>query len=95
MPDRPFEGETSWPDARGRRVVFLLDTAAFADDLPSERRQDLKAFTAYLEQRQREAHGVAGTNRDVSLGRRQRLPHRVVEGDWHRQSIAAYVDASA
>jgi len=27
MPDRPFEGEASWPDARGRRVVFLLDAA--------------------------------------------------------------------
>ena len=27
MPERPFEGELPWPDARGRRVVFLLDAA--------------------------------------------------------------------
>src|SRR5512143_1834673 len=27
MPDRPFEGEASWPHAGGRRVVFLLDAA--------------------------------------------------------------------
>jgi glycerol-3-phosphate O-acyltransferase len=27
MPDRPLEGEPRWPDADGRRVVFLLDAA--------------------------------------------------------------------
>lgn len=27
MPDRPLEGEATWPDARGRRLVFLLDAA--------------------------------------------------------------------
>lgn len=27
MPDRPLEGEATWPDAAGRRVVFLLDAA--------------------------------------------------------------------
>jgi CHAD domain-containing protein len=36
--------------------VFLLDTATFADTLPPERRGDLKAFSAYLDQRQRESH---------------------------------------
>jgi CHAD domain-containing protein len=46
--------------------VFLLDTAAYADSLPRERRDDLKAFTAYLEERQREAHRalVADLDRD-------------------------------
>ena len=36
--------------------VFLLDTAAFADELPLERGGDLKAFSAYLHERQRESH---------------------------------------
>jgi glycerol-3-phosphate O-acyltransferase len=27
MPDRPLESEATWPDASGRRVVFLLDAA--------------------------------------------------------------------
>jgi glycerol-3-phosphate O-acyltransferase len=27
MPERPFEGEATWPDARGRRIAFLLDAA--------------------------------------------------------------------
>jgi len=27
MPDRPLENEATWPDAGGRRIVFLLDAA--------------------------------------------------------------------
>lgn len=45
--------------------VFLLDTAAFSDELPRERRDDLKAFTAYLEQRQREAHQALVSDLDT------------------------------
>jgi CHAD domain-containing protein len=36
--------------------VFLLDTADFRDELPAERRDDLAAFTGFLEGRQHIAH---------------------------------------
>lgn len=45
--------------------VFLLDTATFSGELPRERRDDLKAFTAYLEQRQREAHQALVSDLDT------------------------------
>lgn len=44
--------------------VFLLDTAAFGEGLPRERRDDLGAFTTYLEQRQRAAHDALVTDLD-------------------------------
>jgi glycerol-3-phosphate O-acyltransferase len=31
MPERPLENEASWPDAAGRRVVFLLDAATHVE----------------------------------------------------------------